>query len=407
MSSCTLRRSARLGLIALLDVTFTLAFAAALQAQVLSDPRIAEFDPSPDHWVVLDSGESAVLRYELNVYLVGASAPFATVNMGKPSPDTDGKIRYDFSSQVAAWSLPGGDYDARVSAIGPEGAALSDPSNPFTFTTNSTCSFSLNAAAVSAPAAGGSYAVSVSTGAGCTWGVTTALSWVTLGTAGGSGSGTVPFTVQANSSSSSRTGIINIGGQALTVSQAGATASTCSYSLSPTSVSMTATGGSASFTVTAGTGCSWSAATSDSWITIAGGSGSGTGAVSLTVAPSAMTTTRTGTVSVQGRIFTVTQTGAAQATAGSSCSYSLSPTYVSMPAAGGDGTVEEITDPGCAWTVASSQSWLVPAVKSGTGSARLTFTVKANNGVPGRTAQLTVGPWVVWVSQSGKLRQTK
>ena len=44
-----------------------LAFAAAVPAQVVSNPRIAEFDPSPDHSAVLDSGEPAVLRYDLGM----------------------------------------------------------------------------------------------------------------------------------------------------------------------------------------------------------------------------------------------------------------------------------------------------------------------------------------------------
>ena len=189
------RCSAWLGFTALLTIIFTLAFATTTQAQVLSDPRIAEFDPSPDHWTVLDGGQPAVVRYELGVYALGASAPFATVDMGKPSPDADGKIRYDFSAQVAAWTLPGGDYDARVSAVGPEGAALSDPSNPFTFTTASTCTLSLSPATVSASVSGGNYAVSVFTGAGCKWTATTALTWVTLGTKAGSGSGTVPLSI--------------------------------------------------------------------------------------------------------------------------------------------------------------------------------------------------------------------
>ena len=134
MPSWTRRHSRAPGLTALLSTIFTIAFAATLQAQVLSDPRVAEFSPSPDHWVVLNNGEPAVLRYELGVYVLGASAPFATVDMGKPSPGPDGKIRYDFFAQVAAWPLPGGGYEARVSAVGPQGAAPSNPSNPFTFT---------------------------------------------------------------------------------------------------------------------------------------------------------------------------------------------------------------------------------------------------------------------------------
>ena len=136
------RSSALLGLTALLAIAFSLAYATTTQAQVLSDPRIAEFDPSPDHWAVLADGNPAVLRYELSVYLVGASEPLAIADMGKPAPEPDGKIRYDFSAQVAAWSLPGGYYDARVSAVGPEGSALSEPSNPFAFTSAPTSAIS-------------------------------------------------------------------------------------------------------------------------------------------------------------------------------------------------------------------------------------------------------------------------
>ena len=251
MTSSRIRRgSASPGLAALLCITFILVSAAALDAQVVSDPRVAEFDPSPDHWEVLDNGEPALARYELSVYLVGSSQPISTVDMGKPSPDADGKIRYDFASAVAGWSLPGGDYEARVSAVGPAGAALSDPSNPFTFTTTPACTFSLSPKTVSASASSGNYEVTVSAGAGCEWYVTTALPWVTLWTGGGSGNGTAAFAVLANSSSSSRTGTIDIAGQTVTITQDGA-AQPCSYGLSSTSASVPAAGGSASFTVTA------------------------------------------------------------------------------------------------------------------------------------------------------------
>ena len=80
----TRRRSAPLGLTALLAVTFALALAAAAPAQVVSDPRVAEFDPSPDHWTTLDSGEPAVVRYELAVYLIGASTPTGTQSRQNP-----------------------------------------------------------------------------------------------------------------------------------------------------------------------------------------------------------------------------------------------------------------------------------------------------------------------------------
>ena len=403
MSSRTRLRSAWLGLTVLLVTTFALAFAATSQAQVLSDPRVAEFDPSPDHWATLSNGESAVLRYELAVYPLGVSAQVGTVDMGKPSPDADGKIRFDFSSHVAAWSLPGGEYEARVSAIGPEGAALSDPSNPFTFSSSSPCRFSLSATTVSASASGGKYAVDVSTGTGCDWAVTNALPWVNAWTGGGSGSGTVPVEVQANPTSSSRTGTIDIAGQTLTVSQAAGT-STCSYSLSPGSASVPAAGGSASFTVTAASGCSWTAATSQSWISHRWRQPVRRAAPSRsTVSPNTSTRSRArGPCSVQGQVFTVTQAGA-EAT----CSYRVSPTVFSFTSMGGEGEVEVITGSGCGWTVVSSQSWLVPSLTSGSGGARFKFTARPNNGVTNKSATLTVGPWAVTVFQSGKPRRTK
>ena len=218
----TRRRSAVLGFTALLVTAFALAFAAPVRGQVVSDPRIAEFDPSPDHWTTLETGQQAVVRYELNMYSVGASTPFATVNMGRPDPQADGKIRYDFSTAAASWSFPGGEYEARVSAVGPEGAALSDPSNPFTFSTSSSCSVSLNTTTVRAVASGGSYSAQVSTGSTCSWTASTSMAWLTLWANSGTGSGSVPFQVQPNTSQFGRTGSIMIGGRTLTVAQDGA-----------------------------------------------------------------------------------------------------------------------------------------------------------------------------------------
>jgi hypothetical protein len=241
-------RGTRLGLTALLGIACSLVCASSLHAQVVRDPRVAEFDPSPDHWRVLADGEPAVLRYELGVYLLGASAPFTTVDMGKPSPASDGKIRYDFSSGVAGWPLPGGTYEARVSAVGPGGEALSEPSNQFAFgtdsssfgtdsssfgTTPSSCAISLSATTVPVPASGGNYTVYVTTGTGCSWTARTALTWVTLQTSGGSGSGTVPFVVAVNSSASGRTGALTIGGKTATIRQDGLVVPTISWTPAP------------------------------------------------------------------------------------------------------------------------------------------------------------------------------
>ena len=194
-----------------------------MSAQVVSDPRIAEFDPSPDHWHVLTNGQPAVSRYDLEIYMVGASAPFH----GEHGEAVSGPRR---QNPLRLLDPGGGLAPARRQLRGPRprrrpgGLGLSDPSNPFTFTVGSPCTFSLSAPTWRVPASGGTYTVDVSTGAGCAWTVTSSLSWVTLWSAGGSGGGTAPFEVRANSSTSARTGSVTIGGQTLTLSQDGAPA---------------------------------------------------------------------------------------------------------------------------------------------------------------------------------------
>jgi hypothetical protein len=54
------------------------------------------------------------------------------------------------------------------------------------------------------------------------WTATSAASWLTLSTASGTGSGQVGYTVASNTSTSPRTGVLTIAGQAFTVTQAAA-----------------------------------------------------------------------------------------------------------------------------------------------------------------------------------------
>jgi hypothetical protein len=268
----------------------------------VTNPRLVEFDPSPDHNATVPGGQPAVERYDFEIYLVGASAPFHTVSLGKPAPQADGKIRYDFSSQVVGWPLPGGVYEARVAAVGPNGRGRSDVSNPFTF--GAGCSYTLSTTSLSVGASGGAQSVSVTAPSGCGWTVSTSASWITLTTTSGSGSGTVSFTVAANTSTSSRSGTVNIAGQTLAVTQAGVS---CTYTVTPTTLSFPAGGGSASVSVTTAAGCTWSASTTTAWVTLASGGGSGSGTIVVTAAANASTATRTGSAVIAGQTVTLSQ----------------------------------------------------------------------------------------------------
>ena len=129
------------------------------------------------------------------------------------------------------------------------------------------CTFSLNTNSISALQAGGSYTVSVSAPAGCSWTTDLIVPWLTL-TSSGTGNGLGSITFQVGASSSPQVANATIGGQPLTVSQAGECPA-ASYVVSPNIFNFYAGGGSGSITITRVQNCAWSAASSDApWIAL-------------------------------------------------------------------------------------------------------------------------------------------
>ena len=85
----------------------------------------------------------------------------------------------------------------------------------------STCSYSLSATSVTIPGTGGSSAVDLNSSlSSCAWKVTSNSPWISV-TSGSSstGSGSVSFTVLANPTTTSRSGILTIAGLAYTIKQ--------------------------------------------------------------------------------------------------------------------------------------------------------------------------------------------
>jgi len=171
-----------------------------------------------------------------------------------------------------------------------------------------TCTYSLSPTSANYGASGGNGTFSVSTQAGCTWTATANNGWIHItGGASGTGSGTVSYSVDANGSSSSRTGTITAGGRTFTITQSGA--SSCTYSISPTSQSFGASGGTGAASVSTTSGCSWTASSNNSWIHVtSGSSGTGSGTVNYRVDANSGSA-RTGTMTIAGHTFTVTQAG--------------------------------------------------------------------------------------------------
>jgi len=133
-----------------------------------------------------------------------------------PAETDPGDYCYSYAFKIAgqtAASLPG---TWRVD-IGDAGKVLG--SLGFTITTAAACSYSLSSSSAPIAAGGGSGSFTVTTGSGCTVSASSDVTWITPTVSGS----TVNYTVQANTSTSSRTGHITVGGQqTFTVTQAGA-----------------------------------------------------------------------------------------------------------------------------------------------------------------------------------------
>jgi Viral BACON domain/Putative binding domain, N-terminal len=290
------------------------SFPSPLRAQTVG-PRIVEFDPSSDHNASVN-GIAVVTEYELRFFAVGRTQPLHVIELGKPTVESDGKIRFNFAALLGGWPVAGVVYEARVAAVGPGGSSQSTISNQFVFGTTAppppptppTCAYSVSTTSRRVGAGTTTGSVSITAGSGCTWTASSSAGWLTItNRASGSGNGTVNFSVAANSGSTARSATLTVGSATFTLTQSGS----CTFVASPTSRGINPAGGTASVTVTAGSGCSWTATRSGSWITItSGSSGSGNGTVNYRVSANRGSSSRTGTLTIAGQPVTITQSGA-------------------------------------------------------------------------------------------------
>ena len=372
-----------------LVVVFSMAY---LSAQAIVDPRYVEFSASADHDAVSNEGAPLVTSYSLAIHAPGAVTPLTTVDLGKPDPNASNIIRVDFLPLLEVNLAAGVNYEARVTAIGPGGAASSSPSNQFSFAP-APCSPTIAPSARTAGQEAGTGTVSVTAGAGCAWTAQSNASWITLtGGGSGSGSGTVSYSVTANTQATARVGTVAVAGHVFTLTQA---AIGCTFSITPTAHSMTPAAGSSTASVTAPAGCAWTAASNNpTWLSISsGGTGSGNGVVTYAASVNSSSLSRIGTLTVAGQALTVTQEGTA-------CSYTVSPTTRNVGGAGGSSSTAVSTSAGCSWTSASNSSWItLTSAPSRNGSGSVNFTIAPNQGAA-RSGTLTVAGRTVTVSQS-------
>ena len=165
------------------------------------------------------------------------------------------------------------------------------------------CSFTVSPTAPSMSVAGGSLAITVTAGAGCSWTSSSTAAWVVATNSGGSGSGSAEFTVAANMTSSARSAALSIAGRIITVTQA---ANTCSYTLSPGSSSIGGEGGTGTITVSTGSGCPWAVTNMPAWISVSG-TGPSSGSVTYTVQPNTTGINRLALLLIGPQAFVVSQ----------------------------------------------------------------------------------------------------
>ena len=128
-------------------------------------------------------------------------------------------------------------------------------SNEVSYTAPAACTYSISPTSQTFGSSGGTGTVAVTTQSACTW-TATSGSWMTITSGGsGTGSGTVSYSVSANTGAS-RTAASTIAGQLFTVTQAGVTTYSISASagsggsISPSGSTSVNSGGSQSYSIT-------------------------------------------------------------------------------------------------------------------------------------------------------------
>ncbi|MFN0140176.1 MAG: BACON domain-containing protein [Pyrinomonadaceae bacterium] len=158
-------------------------------------------------------------------------------------------------------------------------------------------------------------------------------------------------------------------------------------------------GGEGSFSVLAPSNCNWTASSSSPWLSLlTGQSGTGNGTVTYFVAKNGSYDLREANISVDMLTHRVRQSRKAQL----HCILSFNPANPTIPAIGGNGTINVMGSDKCAWQAVSDSPWLtITSSPFGRGNGSITFSVATNFGAQTRQAAISFG------RQSGGLAVTQ
>ena len=306
--------------------------------------------------------------------------------------------------------------DARQGAVQVAGHSLSVAQ-----LAGSACPVTVTPDAATVQSGASDFAVDVTPEGGqpCPWTAASGSPFITIKEgATGSGAGRVVFAIAANSGDA-RVGTATVAGRTVTLLQDGFQPPVipCEFTVTPGRLDVPAAGLGATvitITKTQGGTCPWVLRTGGTdFVTIVGPrNGEGSGTFTITVAPNSSTNSRGTQVDLtsnpNGPHLKVSQAGAAvppppPPPPPGPCAFTISPTAVTTPAAGGQVliTITRTQGVSCPWTAQPQASFLsLMTLGSGTDSGAVTIAVAANTGGP-RAGTVLVAGHTMTVNQSG------
>jgi hypothetical protein len=259
------------------------------------------------------------------------------------------------------------------------------------------CTPSLSPYEASMGAGGGTSSVDVTVPAGCDYTTLNGPSWINV-TSGSAapGSGTLVYSVAANSTTVPRSGTLTIGGQAFVINQ---DPLACSVTIDTSSLGSPfgpAAGSGTLRIATNGSNCQWSAAADMPWVSLSASGGTGNAEITVGVTSNAASTTgRNAVIEINGQSVGLAQQG-------TTCTYALQSDTGSVPGTGGSGAVGVLATSVCGWTSATNTpDWLTITSSGSMGNGDVRFNASANPTATPRMGQLTIAGLTYGVTQAG------
>ena len=234
----------------------------------------------------------------------------------------------------------------------------------------------------------------------CTFTVSESCSWLTVtpssGTMNSVGQVLLNYTVQENSSTSSRSCTVNVNGSTFTIKQNG-----CSSDFGRATKSVAAAGLTYDLDIDSYTPCTWTIQNNNSWVHLSQTNGTGYPTISVTIDANNTAETRIATLTIDpgNATHVITQQGIVG-------SLTVTQTSLTLESASNSSGQINVTS-NISWTASDDASWLTVSPASGSNNGTITVTATSANTIENsRVATVTItGSGItrtVTVTQSGQ-----